>query len=341
MANDFRILVGFSDNRKTKKLVAVMGEGAIRQLLRLFEFTRENRPKGVLLELDRAAIGEIASGCVIGHDITQQDAEGITDAFHTAGFLDLKRNGSYEVHDWREINPYGFFSKERKKQAQKAAKTRWLKKHNGLDPCSQHELALLNDANSNAPTPTPTPTPKSKSAAETAPTPAPSKVLKKVIETNQQKSEMRQVTDHWMDSYAATAKERGWQIEKYDFARGKDGKIMAELIRKFGAGTVIAMVTAFFTSDDEWITQRGGFTVGVFKSQFNKLAQQQSTAEQDPNRKEYVGLYAAFLKEGGHHGPFDVGRFLEFCRAHNAPDKVMELIDRELGTTQNIGTGAA
>ncbi len=55
-----------------------------------------------------------------------------------------------------------------------------------------------------------------------------------------------------------------------DFA--KDGKIFKDLLKATPIGEIKSAVEAFFKSDDEFI-QQAGFTVGVFRTQVNKLRQ--------------------------------------------------------------------
>ena len=334
MPDDFRVAVDVADHPKTVKMTNRLGEGSFLSLLRLWGFTAKYRPKGVLQGMNIEDI-EIAAKW------TGETGRFVAVLLEVK-FLDKLKNNLYRVHDWRESNGWVYFAPERREKAQKAANSKHTKSRNKLSTCSNPQLALLKTQSSCAPSPTPSPTPsllKSKSEPVEPATPPVTtpKTIRKIQEADLSKSEMRQVTDHWMAVYSAAAKERSWQIEKYAFADGKDGKIFAGLMRTFGAATVVEMISAFFASDDEWLSQHGGFTVGVFKSQFNKLAQQRSTAERDPNRKEYLSLYATFQKESGRGGPFDVGRFLEYCRARNAPAPVMELIDRELGLKQKTG----
>jgi len=53
---------------------------------------------------------------------------------------------------------------------------------------------------------------------------------------------------------------------------GKDGKRIKELPPAFDLPRLKDLATRFFESDDPWIREKGGFTIGVFTSQINKLA---------------------------------------------------------------------
>ena len=61
---------------------------------------------------------------------------------------------------------------------------------------------------------------------------------------------------------------------------GKDGKRIKELPPAFDLPRLKDLATRFFESDDPWIREKGGFTIGVFTSQINKLA---STTNHDGN----------------------------------------------------------
>jgi len=53
---------------------------------------------------------------------------------------------------------------------------------------------------------------------------------------------------------------------------GKDGKRIKDLPPAFDLPRLKELATRFFQSDDPWIREKGGFTIGVFTSQINKLA---------------------------------------------------------------------
>jgi hypothetical protein len=53
---------------------------------------------------------------------------------------------------------------------------------------------------------------------------------------------------------------------------GKDGKRIKGLSPAFDVPKLKELAIQFFESDDSWIREKGGFTVGVFLSQINKLA---------------------------------------------------------------------
>ncbi len=53
---------------------------------------------------------------------------------------------------------------------------------------------------------------------------------------------------------------------------GKDGKLIKELPPAFDLPRLKDLAVRFFESPDPWVRQNGGFTVGVFISQINKIS---------------------------------------------------------------------
>jgi len=53
---------------------------------------------------------------------------------------------------------------------------------------------------------------------------------------------------------------------------GKDGRRIKELSPAFDLPRLKDLATRFFESEDPWVRENGGFTIGVFMSQINKLA---------------------------------------------------------------------
>ncbi len=57
----------------------------------------------------------------------------------------------------------------------------------------------------------------------------------------------------------------------YNFSHGKDGRLIKGLLQTYGLSTLQDRAVKFFDLDDDWIRTKGGFTIGVFNGQINKL----------------------------------------------------------------------
>jgi phage replication O-like protein O len=71
--------------------------------------------------------------------------------------------------------------------------------------------------------------------------------------------------------------------EPYVFAGGKEGTQIKRVLGSFDLPRVKLLAASFITSNDPWIRQYGGYTIGVFVGQINKLV---STAKAMPLRPE-------------------------------------------------------
>lgn len=58
---------------------------------------------------------------------------------------------------------------------------------------------------------------------------------------------------------------------KYSANWGKDAKLMKDLLQTYGPEMLKEMIDLFLSENDDWVEQ-AGFTIGVFKTQANKLA---------------------------------------------------------------------
>lgn len=149
-SKDIRLQVGIADHFKTRRLVREAGEEGFRCLVRLWCWASQHRPKGVLTDMDPSDIAH-ASGW-------NGDPETWVKALLKVKWLDARStadsntNGTtgsiYELHDWREHQPYVTNGDRRKEQAKRAAEVRWGKR-----------FSAGSNAERNAPPPTPTPTP--------------------------------------------------------------------------------------------------------------------------------------------------------------------------------------
>lgn len=85
--------------------------------------------------------------------------------------------------------------------------------------------------------------------------------------------------DWWAKKYQDTFGVR------YDFNGTKEGALMKAKLGTFSIGELQELATRFFGTGDRWIREQGGFTIGVFCSQINKI---NSTTRRDQvsSRKE-------------------------------------------------------
>jgi len=79
---------------------------------------------------------------------------------------------------------------------------------------------------------------------------------------------------------------------------GKDGALMKKLVETFGETRLKELIDLFFEIDDEFI-RNSGYTIGVFKSQINKLithqaAKKNSAASTSTRASSNVDVYSQF-----------------------------------------------
>ena len=153
---DYRLKVGFVDHPKVEKLVRLLSDGALRNLLRLFEYAALNRPDGDLTGLTSEDLEMVARWS------TRRSGK-LVEALLRVGFLDEKGSGSFRLHDWCEHQPFLATSAQRSARAKKAAQVRWDSEpgnaHSMRDASAEHapEMpdACAMDAERNAPSPSP------------------------------------------------------------------------------------------------------------------------------------------------------------------------------------------
>lgn len=154
---DIRLKTDFPDHDKTDDLVGLIGECAVRCLLRLWCWAAENRPKGLLydksdLEIERKARWNGPPNAFVA-------------ACLRVRFMVRTGEGILLLHDWDEHQIWIIHAPERKAKARLAAEERW-KKQLSLDATSiahsittgiaQSEFSI---ARGNAPSPSPSPSP--------------------------------------------------------------------------------------------------------------------------------------------------------------------------------------
>jgi len=148
--SDLRLSTNFADHPKTIKLVRLLGDDVIRQLLRLWGAAAIDCPDGKLRGMDIEDI-EIMAGW--------DGEDGLfVRTLVDHGWLDLKRK-TYYLHNWAERQPWISNARARSEAAKRKAEIRWSKRLRVEEPVIVHENAMLPLQSSNAPSPNPTPTP--------------------------------------------------------------------------------------------------------------------------------------------------------------------------------------
>jgi hypothetical protein len=221
---DIRLAADFADHRKTRRLVAVSGEVAVRCLMRLWGYAARHRPRGVLERMNETDIEAEARW---------EGARGaLVQALVEVGYLDRHATQTgqlYELHDWALWQGYRYHAPERSEQAKLAASLRWEKRHAAVlfephaphapqqpldtavhrhapprgPPQSQNAI-MLNCKISNAPVPVPVPSPERRTAVYGTAAPA-------VLQKEQQRTATAtDDEDEWCPVRTAL-KNLGWQ----------------------------------------------------------------------------------------------------------------------------------
>ncbi|RPI71577.1 MAG: hypothetical protein EHM45_23355, partial [Desulfobacteraceae bacterium] len=121
MISDIRLSLGYFDHPKIVELALLGGDSAVLSHIRLIVFCGKYRPKGVFSGLDEVAVMRAAG---------TTDANFMPLALRLA-LIDKMPDGTLEMHDWEQWQPWSFYSEERSKCARESAKKRWkhLKKY--------------------------------------------------------------------------------------------------------------------------------------------------------------------------------------------------------------------
>lgn len=113
---DLRISFGLLDHPKKIKLQRRCGGESFENLIRLWMFVAQTKPRGKLDDMDTEDI-EIASGW-------KGESGFFTRAMIDVGFL-IIIDSVYHIKDWREHNGYAYHAPERVEKARRAAEKRW------------------------------------------------------------------------------------------------------------------------------------------------------------------------------------------------------------------------
>lgn len=257
---DFRVDADFLDHPKTIRLLQLGGPDSVVHLFRLWAYATKHCPSGVLDGLDAESI-DLALRFPCESRKYTESAERFGRLFQ-CGFAHRDKNGNFVISNWEKWQPWVIGSKERSEQARKAAKAKWDKKKTKMQTAS-HEHPISNTqsmrrapADSNAPSPSPTPD-------------------SNIRDTNVSLAVTRKepTGDHAeFVRYFCESCERIVGI-KYLFQGKKDGQKVKEILSQLKSLDLAkAFVDEFFAMDDPFF-EKSGYTIGVFSTQLNKIAQ--------------------------------------------------------------------
>ena len=166
MANDMRLDLNFVDHPKVRRLIHLAGYEGFYGLIRLFSIAGRMYTDGVFNGCEKEVLDGFAEW---------RKEESLVDILIKVGFI-KKKGAVYEIHDWRDHQPWLYGSKMRSEKAKAAANARWIKdiaeqedtedslcdEHatSMLDACDMHAQSNAgSNAGSNAPSPSPSPSP--------------------------------------------------------------------------------------------------------------------------------------------------------------------------------------
>ena len=124
--SDIRISTGFPLHLKTRKLRALLGDGAVFNLIALWCSAGLTRSKGALTGLSVSDIEMLSHW--------EGDPGRFVEVLTEIGFLDKRDDGAYALHDWEEHNRWAFFAEERSEIARANALKRRTRKVQVANP---------------------------------------------------------------------------------------------------------------------------------------------------------------------------------------------------------------
>ena len=216
MNTDIRIKTSFPNHPKTKKFIKSVGPLGGWMLVKLWVFTAQNKPEGLLTNMDSSDICDVMEfkgnprlmihvllDCTSGADSMKScpgcDVCEKVKSKKRSAWLEKTSTGFYRVHDWEEHNPYASKAPARIDRAKKGAAARIenLSKQR-LGNSSKQKQDELSNNNSSAPAPAPVPSP--------APFPSPSP-LERSGEPNRSNASPRRI-----DEIAFEEAKKAWTI---------------------------------------------------------------------------------------------------------------------------------
>jgi len=73
--------------------------------------------------------------------------------------------------------------------------------------------------------------------------------------------------------------------EKYNFSGNRDGATVKRLLGIYNLDRLKDLALQFFNSQDDWIKRQGGYTIGVFSTQINKIISTSKGGQSNRNLK--------------------------------------------------------
>lgn len=133
MEIDFRVDACLFDNHKIQRLLRRLGDTGFRCLIRLWAWTRQHRPSGVLTGLDDEGVA-IAAGWP-----ENRPADQFISALSELILIErTDRKSPWLVHDWQATNPWATAQTARQQHAVRLNHERWHVQRGLTDPlCSQ------------------------------------------------------------------------------------------------------------------------------------------------------------------------------------------------------------
>jgi hypothetical protein len=251
---DYRLKVGFVDHPKVKKLVRLLGDGALRNTLRLFEHAALNHPDGNLAGLTSEDIEMVARW-------SRRRPGKLVEGLLKVGLLDENGSGSFQLHDWCEHQPFLASFAERSARAKNAARVRWnseaVDANSMRDACAEHASAMpdvcATYAERNAPSPTPIPSPTHKNGAS-APDVLSGKKKSRKLEYSLEFEKAFSLYPPTSQGHSRPAAYRAWCAR---IAAGVSPDEIIAGVERYRAyvqasGTIVKNASTFFGRDEYW-----------------------------------------------------------------------------------------
>ena len=73
----------------------------------------------------------------------------------------------------------------------------------------------------------------------------------------------------------------------YRFNGGKEGRLIKDLLHDYDLPTLQDLARRFLDSTDPWVQQTGGYTIGVFAGQINKIVSTAAANRSRPQTKAF------------------------------------------------------